>query len=204
MVIKPLLMSAFENALNTFISLDSQSAKYLTPLAGKVISITIHPFNETLYLCPTADSIQILDYSSVKADTQLTGTAFAFGLMGISSNPMRAIFSGNVKIEGDMHLGKKFQELFAKLDINIEPVLARYTGETIANKLTQLFRSGKNWSNETIETFNLNLSEFLQEETRDLPSAPEIDIYYTQVDKLRTDYDRLQSRIERLENNIYR
>ncbi|MCX7085390.1 MAG: SCP2 sterol-binding domain-containing protein [Methylococcales bacterium] len=192
-------MSALENALNSFLSLDAQSAKYLAPLAGKVISITIQPFNETLYLCPSDDSIQILDYSSIKADTQLTGSAFAFGLMGISASPMRSIFSGSVKIEGDMHTGRKFQELFAQLELNLEPLLARYTGDTIANNLSQLFRSGKNWGNESVETFNLNLSEFLQEETRDLPSAPEIDIFYTQVDNLRTDFDRLQSRIERIQ-----
>jgi len=33
--------------------------------------------------------------------------------MGLSSKPMRSIFSGEVKIEGDMQTGRKFQELFA-------------------------------------------------------------------------------------------
>jgi len=42
----------------------------------------------------------------------------------------------------------------------------------------------------------------LQEETRDLPAVPEMDIFYRQIDELRTDFDRLQSRIERLENTL--
>ena len=194
-------MSAIENALNIFISLDEHKIEYLTPLADKVIAITIQPFNETIYLCPSTDSIQLLDYCVTNPDTTLTGSAFAFGLMGLSASPMRSIFSGDVKIEGDMHTGKKFQELFAKLNINLEPLIAQYTGDKIANSLSQFFNSGKNWSNESIETFKLNLSEFLQEETRDLPSAPEIDIFYTQVDHLRTDFDRLQSRIDRLQKS---
>jgi len=199
MVIKPLLMSALETALNKFLALDQNSSVFLAPLAGKVIAVTISTFNETIYLYPGSDSIQLLDYSPDQPHTQLTGSVFALGLMGLNSKPMRSIFSGEVKIEGDMNTGRKFQELFAKLDINLEQQLARYTGDTLAHNISQFFQAGQNWSKESIETFRLNAAEFLQEETRDLPAGPEMDIFYRQIDELRTDFDRLQSRIERLE-----
>ena len=200
MVIKPLLMSALETALNKFLALDRNSSNFLAPLAGKIIAVNISTFNETIYLCPTNNSIQLLDYSPDQPHTQLSGSVFALGLMGLSSKPMRSIFSGEVKIEGDMNTGRKFQELFAKLDINLEQQLARFTGDTIAHNISQFFRAGQNWSKESIETFRLNASEFLQEETRDLPAGPEVDIFYRQIDELRTDFVRLQSRIERLGN----
>jgi ubiquinone biosynthesis protein UbiJ len=202
MVIKPLLMSAMEAALNKYLSLDQNSGEFLAPLAGKVIAVTITPFNETLYLCPSSDAIQLLDYSPEPPDTQLTGSVFALGLMGLSSKPMRAVFSGEVTIVGDMNTGRKFQELFAKLDINLERQLAQYTGDTVAHNISRFFRAGQDWSKESVETFKLNASEFLQEETRDLPAGPEVDIFYAQVDELRTDFDRLQSRVERLENTL--
>ena len=202
MVIKPLLMSVMEAALNKYLSLDQNSGEFLAPLAGKVIAMTITPFNETIYLCPSSDAIQLLDYSPEPPDTQLTGSVFALGLMGLSSKPMRAVFSGEVTIVGDMNTGRKFQELFAKLDISLERQLARYTGDTVAHNISQFFRAGQDWSKESVETFKLNASEFLQEETRDLPAGPEVDIFYAQVDELRTDFDRLQSRVERLENTL--
>ena len=202
MIIKPLLMSALETALNKFLALDQNSGFFLAPLIGKVIAVTITPFNETIYLCPSSDSIQLLDYCTDQPNTQLTGSVFAFGLMGLSSKPMRSIFSGEVKIEGDMNTGRKFQELFAKLDINLEQQLARYTGDSVAHNISQFFRAGQNWSKESIETFRLNTSEFLQEETRELPAGPEVDIFFAQVDKIRTDFDRLQSRVEHLENKL--
>jgi ubiquinone biosynthesis protein UbiJ len=90
--------------------------------------------------------------------------------------------------------------LFAKLDINLEQQLARFTGELVAHNLSQLFRAGKEWSKESTETFRLNAAEFLQEETRDLPAKVEMDIFCQYVDELRTDFDRLQSRLARLEN----
>jgi ubiquinone biosynthesis protein UbiJ len=195
-------MSAMEAALNKYLSLDQNSGEFLAPLAGKVIAVTITPFNETLYLCPSSDAIQLLDYSPEPPDTQLTGSVFALGLMGLSSKPMRAVFSGEVTIVGDMNTGRKFQELFAKLDINLERQLAQYTGDTVAHNISRFFRAGQDWSKESVETFKLNASEFLQEETRDLPAGPEVDIFYAQVDELRTDFDRLQSRVERLENTL--
>jgi ubiquinone biosynthesis accessory factor UbiJ len=198
MMIKALLMAGVETAINRYLSFDNNSSAYLAPLAGKVIAITVLPFNETIYLCPTADAIQCLADTGETPNTRITGTPWALGLMGMSSKPMRSVFSGQVTIEGDTQTGRKFQELFAKLDINLETVLALYTGKHIAHNLGQFLRSGQDWSKESIETFKLNLSEFLQEETRDLPAGPEIDIFYSQVDQIRLDFDRLNSRIERL------
>lgn len=198
MTIKPLLIGALEATLNQYLALDQDSGYFLAPLAGKVIAVTIQPFDETIYLCPTADSIQCLDQFPAQPDTCLTGSIWALGLIGISSTPMRSVFSGEVKIEGDMQTGRKFQELFAKLDIDLEEKLSHVTGDIIAHKIANFFRAGQSWGKDSIETFKLNAAEFLQEETRDLPAKPEADIYYAQVDQLRTDFDRLQSRIERL------
>jgi ubiquinone biosynthesis protein UbiJ len=200
MILKPLLIDALETTLNKYLNLDEDIGFFLAPLAGKVIAVTIQPFDETIYLCPTPESIQLLDNIPDQPDTRFTGSVFALGLMGLSSKPMRSIFSGEVKIEGDMNTGRRFQELFAKLDIDLEEKLSHYTGDIIAHQMGQFFRAGQNWAKNSIETFRLNISEFLQEETRDLPAGPEIDIFYRQVDELRTRFDWLQSRIERLKN----
>lgn len=200
MTIKPLLIGVLETALNQYLALDQDSGYFLTPLAGKVIAVTVQPFDDTIYLCPTSDSIQCLDYFPSVADTRLTGSIWALGLMGLSSTPMRSVFSGEVTIEGDMQTGRKFQELFAKLDIDPEEKLSQFTGDIIAHKVANFFRAGQSWGKDSLETFKLNAKEFLQEETRDLPAGPEVEIHYAQVDELRTDFDRLQSRVERLNN----
>lgn len=202
MTIKPLLIGALEATLNQYLALDQDSGYFLTPLAGKVIAVNVQPFDDTVYLCPTTDSIQCLDQFPDPPDTRLTGSIWALGLMGLSSTPMRSVFSGEVKIEGDMQTGRKFQELFAKLDIDLEEKLSQFTGDIIAHKTANFFRAGQNWSKDSLETFRLNAKEFLQEETRDLPAAPEADIFYAQVDELRTDFDRLQSRIDRLKSTL--
>ena len=202
MLIKPLQITALETALNRYLALDNNKEGLLIPIKGKIIALTIQPFNETLYLCPSSDSIQIIDQITGQPDTTISGSAWALGLMGISAKPMRSVFSGEVTIEGDIQTGKQFQAVFKKLDIDLEGLMAQYTGHDIASKISQFFRSGQEWGKETIETFKLNTAEFLQEETRDLPAKPEIEIFYQDVDDLRTVADRLQARIERLSHII--
>ena len=199
MGIKPILMSALSGALNQYLALANNREEFLAPLVGKVIAVTVTPFNETIYLCPSQDSIQLLDSVTHPADTTLIGSLFALGLMGFSDKPERAIFSGDVKIEGDIHTGRKLQRLFNKLDIGLEAKLAPFTGSQLAQQVSRLFQSGRSWSKATLDTWRLNLTEFLQEETRDLPASPEVLSYYQQVDELRCAADRLQSRVDRLQ-----
>jgi len=198
MIIKPLLISTLELALNQYLSLDEDVSLFLTPVVDKVIAINIQPFNETIYLCPTTDKIQVLENYLPDVDATISGTLSALGLMGLSSTPMRSIFSGEVKIEGDTQIAHKFQQIFDKLDIDLEEKLSQVTGDIVAHKVGNFFRSGQQWSTESVETFKLNTKEFLQEETRDLPAGPEADIFYHQIDEIRSDFDRLSARIEQL------
>lgn len=201
MIIKPLIISALETALNQYLALDEDVSLFLTPIAGKVIAINILPFNETLFLCPAENEIQLLENYASEVDATISGTLSALGLMGLSSTPMRSIFSGEVVIEGDTHVAHKFQQLFEKLDIDLEEKLSQFTGDIIAHKIGNIFRSGQNWTEETVETFKLNSKEYLQEETRDLPTATEANILNQQIDEIRSDYDRLSARITLLQTN---
>ncbi|PKM13429.1 MAG: sterol-binding protein [Gammaproteobacteria bacterium HGW-Gammaproteobacteria-3] len=200
MILKPLLTGALETALNHYLALDSDVGFFLAPLAGKVIAITVLPFNETIYLCPTTTNIQVLDTYPGEPDTTLTGSAMAFGLMGLSGKPMRPVFSGEITLSGDMQTGRKLQTLFDQLDIDPEEKLAQVTGDIVAHKIGRLLRTGQQWGSDTLETLKLNTAEFLQEESRDLPAGPEAAIFYRQVDTLRADFDRLCARIERLQS----
>lgn len=200
--IKPLLISLLEPAINQYLSLDDNANKLLAPIAGKVVAIEISSFNQTIYLCPTATSVQILETYNEAVDAKISGSLSALGLMGLSATPMRSLFQGDVRIEGDSQVAHKFQSLFAKLDINLEAKLARYTGESFAQQFASLFRSSRDWSQQSLTSFKLNLQEFLQEETRDLPAKPEAEELFQQIDISRNDFDRLNARIERLQKHL--
>ena len=122
--------------------------------------------------------------------------------MGLSSTPARSFFSGEVVIEGDLSVGHKFQQLFEQLDIDLEEQLSHVTGDVIAHKIGHFFRSAKLWHQENFNSLQLNIKEFLQDETQDLPPAPEVNILTQQIDQLKEDFDRLEARIIRLNTKL--
>ncbi len=198
MPIKPLLIEALEVALNGYLGLDENLEQLLTPMAGKVIAVQIMPYQQVLYVCPAHDRIQLMENHIGEVDARLSGTLPALGLMGLSATPMRSLFKGEVRIEGDTLLAQKLQRLFEKLDIDPEAKLARYSGDHLAKKISALFRGGRDWTQHALTSFRLNLEEFLQEETRDLPAKAEAEGVFQQIDTCRADVDRLDARIERL------
>jgi ubiquinone biosynthesis protein UbiJ len=195
-------MGSLEFALNRYLSLDKQVEDLLAPIAGKVIALEITPINAYLYLCPTEHSIQILESYHQRVDASLTGSLAAFGFMGVSATPMHTLYKGEVRIAGDMEVARKFQNLFSKLDIDLQSHLAEITGPVTARKIYNWLENSRKWSRNSLLTFKLNVEEFLQEETRELPAKPEAEYHFQAVDICRSDVDRLEARLLKLSTRI--
>ena len=187
------------DAITRFLRLAPDSQQYLTPLVGKVIALQFAPFTWRLYLAPSDSTITVLPSLGVEPDVTFTGSPWAFARMGLGGSPRRALFAGEVVVEGDMNVARRFQNLFEKLDIDWESLLARLVGQGIAARFADGLRSSHAWRVETVEALQLNLVEYLQEESRELPAAFEAEVFYADVDMLRADCDRLEARVLRLE-----
>ncbi|MBS1214883.1 MAG: sterol-binding protein [Proteobacteria bacterium] len=128
----------------------------------------------------------------------LAGTPWAFARMGLSESPEQSLFGGEVRIEGDADTARRFRTLLEAVHIDWEGQLANVLGDGVAEWVFGALRAGRRWGDETLETFGLNVAEYLQEESRDLPAVAEADEFLRNVDTLRADCDRLEARIERL------
>ncbi len=62
----------------------------------------------------------------------------------------------------------------------------------------KLFRAGQTWHEETLATLQLNIVEFLQDETRDLPALAEAELFYEQVTLLQNDVMALTEKLDHL------
>lgn len=51
------------------------------------------------------------------------------------------------------------------------------------------------WHDETLKTLQLNIVEFLQEETRDLPAKTEVELFYKQIMQLECDVKKLEEKL---------
>lgn len=199
MTIKSLATITLEATLKQYLALDNDVGLLCTPVAGKVIALKIMPFNAIIYCCPTADSIQLLEYHANKVDATISGTLYAL-LVGLNGSFTQSKLNNVVQITGDKLVGYKFCQLFAKLELDLEEKLSQFTGDSIAHKLGNIFRSSKNWGQEAATTLKLNSKEFLQEETMNLPATSEVELFYRQVGSLGSDCDCLELKIEQLQS----
>ncbi len=199
MSLPQVFIASIETVLNRYLALDEQTFSALADLQGRIIEIHLQGLNTSLYLFPDGDGIMVLGDFDGEADTRLIGTPIALAKLGLARNPADVLFSGEVSIEGDTRLGQQFKKILARMDIDWEEQLSRYSGDILAHQIGNGVRALSGWLQRNQQSAALDTGEYLQEEIRLLPSAAEMNYFIRQVDALRDDTERLQARLQRLQ-----
>jgi ubiquinone biosynthesis protein UbiJ len=172
-------------------------------LQGKAIALSLTGTGLTLYFLPDAGGVQVLSQYEGDVDTHLTGTPLGFARLALDRRE-DALFQGAVKIDGDTAIGQQFQDLLAGTDWDWEEQLSHVTGDVIAHQAGRLATQVGRLLRDTRETLADDCSEYLQEESRLLPTRIEVRYFLDDVDRLRDAAERLQARVERLQRNLDR
>ncbi len=198
------LLAAMEAALNQLFAMDPESFARLADFKGRVIAFHITDMDQWLYFFPDAQGMQIISHYEGEPDTVISGSLLAFAKMAMAEDheKTRSVFKGDIKITGDMALGQHFQALFQQLNIDWEEHLSHITGDVIAHSLGNAARSVLGFGKKLFNSMGMDVSEYLQYETRDIASGPEIQHFNQQVDTIRNDVERAEVRIKRLEQAL--
>jgi len=198
------LLGAMETGLNQLFAMDPETFSRLKRFKGRIIAFHITDMEQTLYFFPDQQGIQIVSHYEGDADTIISGSMMAFTRMAMADEKTKtkAVFKGDISITGDIALGQHFQSLFKQLDIDWEEHLSHITGDVIAHSLGNIARGFFGWGKETLNTLSMDVSEYVQYETRDIASGPEVNHFNSQIDKIRSDVDRAEARINRLLQTI--
>ncbi|HEB63069.1 MAG TPA: Sterol-binding domain protein [Gammaproteobacteria bacterium] len=195
------LINLMEKAFNHYLSSDPLTPEKLSRLDGKTIAIELSDARQTLYFTFTGQHVEVTQAVGESPDTIIKGTLFSLAKTGVEKPGSSSIFSSNIEIQGNSELGKQFQEILTQIDIDWEEQLSQYTGDVIAHQAGTAARILQNWVKQTFGTLQKNTTEYLQEESRDLPHPVEVNTFLSGVDQLRMDMDRLEARIHRLQNS---
>ena len=193
----PTLAAALESALDVYLKQDPEAMQRCSAMEGKVIGVDISGTGLTLYFLPGSDGIQVATHYEGDVDTQLSGSPLGFARLALESRE-DALFKGAVDLKGDTETGQQFQDLLADVDWDWEEQLSKVTGDVIAHQAGNAIRRSGQFLRDTGATLEHDISEYLQEESRLVPTRAEVDLFLEDVDQLRTDTDRLVARIERL------
>jgi len=196
------IYAAIEFALNHTISLDPNGKNLISNFHEKVIKLDISNPNITIFILAQGNNFQLLENFDGDIDTTIQANLSDLAQLSLMTNDEKtqSVFKGRIKIQGNVSLGQQFQVLFSKLDIDWEEHVSHITGDIIAH---QLFSSGKKflgWKKNSKKILGLDITEFLQYETRDLLERREVEHFLNQVDEVRNATDRIEARIKRMEN----
>ncbi len=198
-------MDALETLFRPLATLVNRQIKATTParelcadLDGKVIAVRIKDTGLAMYMCVCPDEIAILGNVDGDPDVAITGTILTLARLAGKSGE-DAIRDGSLDLVGDAEIAQSFQKLLGYGKPDIEEELSGIIGDVAAHRLGEVARSVGGWGREAGSTLRQNITEYLQEERRDVPSRYEVDAFTKKVDTLRDDVARAEARLKRLE-----
>jgi ubiquinone biosynthesis protein UbiJ len=106
------------------------------------------------------------------------------------------------QISGDAEIANLYRELFALARPDMEEELSRFVGDLPARRIARFAHQGSAWIRSAGRTLRENLSEYLQEESRDLVNPTEYQEFLRGVDEARETADRIEARLAGLERRL--
>ena len=197
-------MDALEALLRPVIRLVNRQIQAKTParelcaeLEGRVIAIRVSNTALALYFRVGHDALEVTSFAD-DPDVIISGSLYALArLAGPSAEA--AIRDGSIELSGDAETAQAFQRLLAYGKPDLEEELSGVIGDVAAHGLGEIARNVSRWAENTHATVQQNIQEYLQEESRSLPSRYEVDTFRDQAETLRDDVARFEARIRRLE-----
>ncbi|MDH4047968.1 MAG: SCP2 sterol-binding domain-containing protein [Gammaproteobacteria bacterium] len=184
--------------LNRQIRSKSPARALCNGLDGKTLAVRVRDTGLATYVSVASGNILLSSQYEQEPDAIVSGTLLSL-LRLFRSADENMIRDGEVEFSGDSDVAQQFQELmrFAKPDPEEE--LSRLVGDVAAHGIGEFARGVEKWSRQARATVGQNISEYLQEESRVLPSRYEVDRFRRRVETLRDDVARLEAKLRRLE-----
>jgi len=192
-------LQPFEAVLNRNIAASATARALCRQLDGKVLALHVTGTPVSLYLRGTGERMELDTSHTGSATATLSGGPLSL-LRLAGSSPDATLRASSVHIEGNAEVAQVFSELLKHSHPDLEEELSRVIGDVAAHQVGNVARSALAFGRRAADTFTQNLAEFLQEESRDLPTRTEADEFLAGVDRLRDDVDRIEARIKLLES----
>ena len=104
--------------------------------------------------------------------------------------------NGNISIKGDLELANQVSQVLKKIEWDVEEDLSRYIGDIPAIHTTKILKKVITSSQKNIKNITGALIEYWQEENKNLTKKRNVEIFYSEVDKIFEDTERLEARIK--------
>ena len=187
--------------LNRNVAQSNRAAALTAQLDGRTLSLVLEGTPLTLYFRVAEGRIAIDSGHPGDADASLSGSPLA--LLSLAGPGAADRLRGSaIRIAGDAEVAQRFRDLLQQAQPDFEEELSRVVGDVAAHRVAGLARGLLDWGRKAAGSLSTSVAEYLQEESRDLPTRIEVEEFLEAVDRLRESADRFEARLARLESPI--
>jgi ubiquinone biosynthesis protein UbiJ len=192
----PALFQPIERLLNRGIAASVDARNRCRGLEGRSFRMELEGLGLGFTLTSGGESVAIS--AGTEADARLAGRPLSLARLAVTGDE-ELLRSRSVRITGDPIVARDFHELIRLAAPDFEEELARLVGDVAARRLANLARGAAGWGIDAADRLSRDVAEYLQEESRDLPTRHEVEAFLDRVDSLAEAADRVEARIGRIE-----
>jgi ubiquinone biosynthesis accessory factor UbiJ len=192
------LLKQLADVLNRNIAQSGRARALAEQLEGRALALRLEATALSFFFLVKGGGIQIETRHDGEPDATLAGTPLAL-LSLVGPAAADRLRGSGIRIAGDAEIAQRFQELLQQAQPDFEEELSRVFGDVAAHQMANFARGFFDWGRKAADSLALNVSEYLQEEGRDVPTRIELEEFLEAVDHLREAADRVEARLARLE-----
>lgn len=196
------LTALIKISINRYLGLDPTAKSRLNLLADKILKVEIKEFGLPFFLEFYSQSISVLHTCEKSPDASIATSIPVLIKLSLSSQGATQVLDEKIEMSGDIEVGNEFQKLIMDVDIDWEEILSKYTGDLVAHQVGRQVGFFKDWIKTTSGTLMTDLSEYLREEAKLLPSNQEVQYFINAVDDVRMSVDRSSARFKFIQDAI--
>jgi len=191
------LLQPLAALLNRQIASHTPARELCDELDERVFAVRVRDTSLAMYFVVSSGEVLLATEYPDDPDVVVCGSLLALARLASGSGEA-VIRDGAVDLSGDAEIAQKFQQLLAYARPDFEEELSGKVGDVVAHTLGDVARNVASWGREARSTMRQNVSEYLQEESRSLPTRYEVDEFRQDVEMLRDDVARIEARLNRL------
>ncbi len=183
--------------LNKNIPEVTRASELCAQLSGTTVAVRVSNTALAAYFRIGEDSIELTSDSENDPDVCIDGSLLTLARMA-GAGDANAIRDGRLTLTGDAETAAAFSELLSVATPDLEEGLSTLIGDVAAHSMGEVSRGMRHWARDARTTMGANIREYLQEESRDLPSRYEVERFSAELGTLRDDVDRFAAKVGRL------
>jgi ubiquinone biosynthesis protein UbiJ len=191
----PSLLAIVEQILNGHVQESTAALDLLSSLHGKSLGVEVRGPGVTIVVSAENEKLRLEFAGESSATATVSGTPLAL-LASLRGDALSGLKDSGITISGNAEAAEDFSTLLRLARPDLEEQLSHLAGDVVAHRIGGTVRNARAWSKQAVSALGMNTTEYLQEESRQVPTRVEVEGFFAEIERLRDAAERVAARVD--------